>query len=120
MLVGLDGLDGLLGVDSSDRGHDDGLEALVLEHLVVVRVDLDAGQLRGGPLGLLGVRGEGGYELGPGRAVLHVEGVPGTHAAQAGDGYFQLARGHCKGGEGKDAESEVSRAGLSLGDICGT
>lgn len=45
MLVGINGFDGLLGVDSCHGGDDDGLQAFLLQHLVVVFVQAHAVRL---------------------------------------------------------------------------
>lgn len=87
----VEGLDALLGVDGGDGGDDDGLETLVVDHLVVVVVQLDAVGLELGlaPLELLGVGGEDGDELGAGGPVEEVGGMTLAHAAEASDAHLE-------------------------------
>jgi hypothetical protein len=96
------GLDGLLGVDGSDGGDNDGFEARVLQHLVVVGVDLGAKRhevrLRPRNFRLLGR--ERGNQLSPRGAVEEVEGVASAHAAETGDSDLEFAGTHCGGFRG--------------------
>lgn len=66
VLAGLDGPDRLVGVGGGDGRDNDGLQALVRQHLVVVAVGLDAKRLKVllCPCRLLGVWCEGGDQLG--------------------------------------------------------
>ena len=97
MLVHVDGLDGLLGVHRRHRRYHHRLQALVLQHLVVVCVQLGAVRLQVllAPCDFFLVGSEGGDQLGARRAVEEVEGVTGSHTAEAGDGDLEAAGGHC-------------------------
>lgn len=71
-----------------DCGHAHGLEALMLEHLVVVLVDLDTPRLEVllGPVKFLGVWRKSSDKLCSWCAVKKVVGVTSAHTAEAGDG----------------------------------
>ena len=96
VLVRVDGLDGLLGVHRCHRRYHHRLQALVLQHLVVVRVQLGAVRLQVllAPCDFFLVGTVGGDQLGARCAVEEVEGVTGAHAAEAGDGDLEAAGGH--------------------------
>lgn len=88
VLAGFNGFDGLLGVHRRHGGHAHRLEPLVLQHLVVVRVQLHAPRLEVllCPGQLFGIGREGGNQLGAGGTVEEVVGMAGTHAAETGHG----------------------------------
>lgn len=94
MLVGLNGLDGLLRVSSRNSSDNHGLKTGVLEHLIVVTVDLDALEVGGGPLNFLLDRSEGSNKLGARTSVVEVESVTSAHATETGDGDLEFGRGH--------------------------
>lgn len=85
MLAGFNCLDGVLCMDGGDGGDADSLKALVLQHLVVIGVDLDTPWLEIllCPHNLILSRCECCYELSLGRAVKKVVCVAGAHAAKA-------------------------------------
>ncbi len=94
MLVCLNSLNGLFCVCRCNGGYYNGLKARVLEHLVVVEVNSGSRQRGRRPRLLLGIRGESSDEIGARSAVGEVQGVAGTHAAEASTGDFELALGH--------------------------
>lgn len=99
VLASLDGLDRLLGVCCGDGCNNNCLQTLVLQHLVVVIVDLNAEghEVLLSPLGFFRIWCEGCYKLGLGCAVQEVEGVTSTHAAEAGAGNLKSAElNHCE------------------------
>lgn len=60
----MDCFDGLLGMHRGDRGHNNSLQAGMLQHFIVIRVDLDARglEMHGCPFQLYGkVWGKDGY-----------------------------------------------------------
>jgi hypothetical protein len=83
MLPGLNRLDILFSIHRRDSRYTEGLQALMLEHLTVVSVDLDTPWLE--VLSRLRDLVLGGceccYEFGFGRAVEEVADVTGAHAA---------------------------------------
>ena len=98
MLASLNSLDRLRSVCCGDGRNNNSLQTLVLQHLVVVIVDLDTEghKVLLGPLGLLGVWCEGCDQLGLGCAVQEVEGVTGAHAAEARASNLESAElNHC-------------------------
>lgn len=90
MLLGLNSLDGLLGVSSRDGGDNDSFKTGVPQHLVIVAVDSDALEVDTGPVSLLLDGSEGSNELGARSAVVEVEGMTSTHAAETGNGNLKL------------------------------
>lgn len=97
MLLGIDGLDGLLGVHGCGRCDNDGFQAFLLQHIVVVLVELDSvgSKVDLGPFDLSVVRGAGGDELRAGSALQEVEGVALAHAAEARATDFEALGSHC-------------------------
>lgn len=84
-------LDRLLRVHCGDGGNENGLETLVLDHLVVVIVELHAIRLEVllCPLHLGGLWREGSYELRPRGPVQKICGVTLAHAAQTRRSKFE-------------------------------
>lgn len=103
MLARLDAGNGLRSVRRRSRGNADGLEALVVEHIMVVLVDGDARrrEVLLGPLSLLRIRRRDSNELCARNRLEEVEGVSLAHAAETGDANLELGGCHCGTGHGR-------------------
>jgi hypothetical protein len=90
----LNGFDTLLRMCCCHCRNADCLQSLVLQHIVVVRVDFDAPwfQVLFCPCKLILSRCECRYELGFGRAVEEVVGMTSAHPSQARDGDLESAK----------------------------
>lgn len=90
MLLRLDSFDSLLGMHGSRRRNDNSLQPLVLQHVVVVLVQLHAvrGQIGSAPFQLAVVWRARSDELGAGGALEEIQGMAFAHAAETGAADF--------------------------------
>ena len=100
MLIGVGRLDSLLCVHGRRGRNHNSLQPLMLQHIVVVLVNLDAvrGQVLLGPFNLSVVGSAGGDQLCARSPFEEVPGMPLAHAAETSTADFQLGDGH-DGGE---------------------
>lgn len=103
VLASLNGLNGLFSVHGGRGRNDDGLQAFVLQHVLVVLVCRDSvrSKVGLGPFQFRVVRSADGDKVCTGSTLQEVEGMTLAHAAQTGTANLQLSGRHCddKGGE---------------------
>lgn len=99
VLASLNGLDGLFSVHGGRGSNDDGLQAFVLQHVLIVLVGRDSvrTKVRPGPFQLRVVRSANGDEVCTGSTLQEVEGMTLAHAAQTGTANLKLSGRHCDG-----------------------
>ena len=109
VLVGCDGLDGLLGMHGGGRSNDNSFQALMFKHVIVVLVQLHAvrSKVDLGPFQFRVVRRASCHEVGTGGPLKEVQGMALAHAAETSTADFQLSSRH--GDDGREKGKKIGR-----------